>query len=144
MTITTFDARDATSFRLVGGMAPVATTHHWFLEPRWWWWQGRLGLAKAWRLNAWWKARGTYGFIYRIGEKIVALDRGAYPEKLGKWRGFRNRFTIGSFGIQAESWSVDWLGWVAVWVLFRYSTVWQWLLSKSSRVANKVMRRKGK
>jgi hypothetical protein len=38
-----------------------------------------------------------------IGEKIVALDRDAYPEKLGKWRGFHNRFAIGSFEIQAES-----------------------------------------
>jgi hypothetical protein len=44
------------------------------------------------------------------GEEIVALDRGAYPEKLGKWRGFLNRITVGSFGIQAESYSVDWLG----------------------------------
>jgi hypothetical protein len=74
----------------------------------------------------------------------VALDRGAYPEKLGKWRGFLNRFAIGSFGIQAESYSVDWLGWVAVGVLFGYSTVWLWLLNKSSKVANKIMQRKGK
>jgi hypothetical protein len=27
----------ATSFRLVGGAAPVAATRHWFLELRWWW-----------------------------------------------------------------------------------------------------------
>jgi hypothetical protein len=53
----------------------------------------------------------------------VALDRGAYPEKLGKWRGFLNRIAVGSFGIQAESYSVDWLGWVAVGVLFGYSTI---------------------
>jgi hypothetical protein len=59
------------------------------------------GLVKGW---------GTYSFIYRIGEKIVALNRGAYPEKLGKWGGFLNRFAVGSFGIQAESYSVDWLG----------------------------------
>jgi hypothetical protein len=39
----------------------------------------------------------------------VALSRGAYPEKLGKWRGFLNRIAVGSFGIQAESYSVDWL-----------------------------------
>jgi hypothetical protein len=32
--------------------------------------------------------------------KIVASDRGAYPEKLGRWRGFLDRFTVGSFGIQ--------------------------------------------
>jgi hypothetical protein len=59
------------------------------------------GLMKGW---------GTYGFIYRGDEEIVALDRGAYPEKLGKWRGFLNRFAVGSFGIQAESCSVNWLG----------------------------------
>jgi hypothetical protein len=56
------------------------------------------------------KAGGTYGFIYRTGEKIVALDHGAYPEKLGRWRGFLNRIAVGSFGIQAESYSVGWLG----------------------------------
>jgi hypothetical protein len=47
------------------------------------------------------KAGGIYGFIYRTGEKIVALDRGAYPEKLGRWRGFLNRFAVGSFEIQS-------------------------------------------
>jgi hypothetical protein len=55
------------------------------------------------------KAGGTCGFIYRDGEEIVALDRGAYPEKFGKWRGFLNRIVVGSFGIQAESYSVNWL-----------------------------------
>jgi hypothetical protein len=55
-------------------------------------------------------ARGTYGFIYRDGKEIVALDRGAYPEKFGMWRGFLNQITVGLFGIQAESYSVDWLG----------------------------------
>jgi hypothetical protein len=59
------------------------------------------GLVKGW---------GTYSFIYRDGEEIVALDRGAYPEKFGKWRGFLNRIAVGSFGIQDESYSVDWLG----------------------------------
>jgi hypothetical protein len=33
--------------------------------------------------------------------RTVALDRGAYPEKLGRWRGFLNRFAVGSFGIQS-------------------------------------------
>jgi hypothetical protein len=47
------------------------------------------------------KAGGTYGFIYGTGEKIMAMDRGAYPEKLRRWRGFLNRFTVGSFGIQS-------------------------------------------
>jgi hypothetical protein len=55
------------------------------------------------------KAAGTYGFIYRDGGEIVALDRGAYPEKLGRWRGFLNRIAVGSFGIQAESYLGDWL-----------------------------------
>jgi hypothetical protein len=44
-----------------------------------------------------------------VGKEIVALDRGAYPEKFGRWRGFFNRIAAGSFGIQAESYSVDWL-----------------------------------
>jgi hypothetical protein len=112
------------------------------LELRWWW-KSRLGLAKVWTLKAWWKAGGTYSFIYRDGEEIVALDRGAYPEKFGKWRGFLNRIVVGSFGIQAES-SVDWLGWVAVGVLFEYSTIWPRLLNRSSKVANKVMQKKGR
>jgi hypothetical protein len=82
-------------------------------------------LAKAWRQKTWWKAGGTYGFIYGDGEEIVALDRGAYPEKFGRWKGFLNRVPVGSFGIQAESYSVDWLGRV----LFRYGTVWlEWIV----------------
>jgi hypothetical protein len=34
-------------------------------------------------------------------KRIVALDRGAYPEKLGRWRDFLNLFTVGSLGIQS-------------------------------------------
>jgi hypothetical protein len=56
------------------------------------------------------KGWGTYGFIYRDGKEIVALDRGAYHEKFGRWKGFLSRIAVGSFGIQAESYSVDWLG----------------------------------
>jgi hypothetical protein len=41
------------------------------------------------------------------GKEIVALDRGAYPEKFGRWRDFLNRIAVGSFGIQAESYSVN-------------------------------------
>jgi hypothetical protein len=41
------------------------------------------------------------------GKEIVALDRGAYPEKFGRWRDFLNRIVVGSFGIQAESYSVN-------------------------------------
>jgi hypothetical protein len=40
----------------------------------------------------------------------MALDRGAYPEKFGMWRGFLHRIAVGLFGIQDESYSVDWLG----------------------------------
>jgi hypothetical protein len=45
-----------------------------------------------------------------VGREIVALDRGAYPEKFGRWKGFLNQIAVGSFGIQDESYSVDWLG----------------------------------
>jgi hypothetical protein len=48
--------------------------------------------------------------IYGTGKEIVARDRAAYPEKFGRWRDFLNRIVIGSFGIQAESYLVDWLG----------------------------------
>jgi hypothetical protein len=44
------------------------------------------------------------------GKEIMAADHGAYPEKFGRWRDFLNRIAVGSFGIQAESYSVDWLG----------------------------------
>jgi hypothetical protein len=48
--------------------------------------------------------------IYGTSKEIVARDRGAYPEKFGRWRDFLNRIVVGSFGIQAESYSVfDWL-----------------------------------
>jgi hypothetical protein len=41
------------------------------------------------------------------GKEIVALDRGAYPKKFGRWRDFLNRIAAGSFGIQTGSYSVD-------------------------------------
>jgi hypothetical protein len=43
----------------------------------------------------------------RDGKEIVALNRGAYPEKFGRWRDFLNRIAVGLFGIQAESYSVN-------------------------------------
>jgi hypothetical protein len=46
----------------------------------------------------------------RDGKEIVALNRGAYPEKFGRWRDFLNRIAVGLFGIQAESYSVNWFG----------------------------------
>jgi hypothetical protein len=45
-----------------------------------------------------------------MGMASVALNRGAYLEKFGRWKGFLNRVAVGSFGIQAESYSIDWLG----------------------------------
>jgi hypothetical protein len=45
-------------------------------------------------------------FIYGTGKLILAGDHGAYPEKFGRWRDFLNRIVIGSFGIQADSYSV--------------------------------------
>jgi hypothetical protein len=44
--------------------------------------------------------------IYGTGEEIVAGDRGAYPKIFWKWRDSVNRTVTGSFGIQAESYSV--------------------------------------
>jgi hypothetical protein len=44
--------------------------------------------------------------IYGTGKEIVARDRGAYPEKFGRWKDFLNRIVVESFGIQAVSYSV--------------------------------------
>jgi hypothetical protein len=44
--------------------------------------------------------------IYGTGKEIVAGDCGAYPKEFGKWRDSLNRTVAGSFGIQAESYSV--------------------------------------
>jgi hypothetical protein len=43
--------------------------------------------------------------IYGTSKEIVAGDRVAYPEKFGRWRDFLNRIIVGSFGIQARSYS---------------------------------------
>jgi hypothetical protein len=69
------------------------------------------------------RLEGTRGFIYGDGKEIVALDLDAYPEKFGRWRDFLNRIAVGSFGIQAESYLVDWLIRVAVGLLFGSSIV---------------------
>jgi hypothetical protein len=42
------------------------------------------------------------------------------------------------FGIQAESYSVDWLGWVAVRSLFGSSTIWPELPNGSTKVTRKT------
>jgi hypothetical protein len=44
--------------------------------------------------------------IYGTDKEIMAGDRGAYPKKFGKWRESLNRTVVGSFRIQAESYSV--------------------------------------
>jgi hypothetical protein len=44
--------------------------------------------------------------IYGTGEEIVAVDRGVYPIKFGKWRDSLDRIVVESFGIHAESYSV--------------------------------------
>jgi hypothetical protein len=44
--------------------------------------------------------------IYGTGKEIVAGDSGAYPEKFWRSRDFLNQIIVGSFGIQAESYSV--------------------------------------
>jgi hypothetical protein len=44
--------------------------------------------------------------IYGTGKEIVAENHGAYPMKFGKWSDSLNRTVVGSFGIQAESYSV--------------------------------------
>jgi hypothetical protein len=52
------------------------------------------------------RLRAPAVLIYGAGKEIVAGDCGAYPEKFGRWRDFLNRIIVGSFGIQAESYSV--------------------------------------
>jgi hypothetical protein len=92
-------------FSLVVGRTPVAAVCH-----------GALGSTstgeKAW-VGIGLEGRGLGErlgapevLIYRTGEEIVAGDRGAYPKKFGKWRDTLNRTVAGSFGIQAESYSV--------------------------------------
>jgi hypothetical protein len=41
--------------------------------------------------------------IYGTGKEIVAGDRGAYPEKFGRWRDSLNRTVVESFKIKADS-----------------------------------------
>jgi hypothetical protein len=49
------------------------------------------GLVKSW-------GAPTVLFI-GLARKIVASDRGAYPEKLGRWRGFLDQLAVESFGV---------------------------------------------
>jgi hypothetical protein len=63
-------------------------------------WQKLEGRGLGERLGA------SIVLIYGTGKEIVARDRGAYPEKFGRWRDFLNQIVVGSFGIHAESYSV--------------------------------------
>jgi hypothetical protein len=71
------------SFSLVAGTVPAAAARHQVFGSASAG-ERKFGLAKAWRQKTWWKAGGTHGFIYGDGKEIVALDRGAYPEKFGR------------------------------------------------------------
>jgi hypothetical protein len=44
--------------------------------------------------------------IYGTGEKIMAGDRSAYPNKFGKWRDSLDQTVAESFGIHVESYLV--------------------------------------
>jgi hypothetical protein len=95
----------AAPFGLVASPAPVAAACH-----------GAFGVLVLERRNLDWQRLESRGLgerlgapevlIYGTGKEIVAGDRGAYPEKFGKWRDSLNRTVIGSFGIQVESYSV--------------------------------------
>jgi hypothetical protein len=99
----------AASFSLVAGSAPVAAARlqvfgstsagEESLD-----WQRLEGKRLGERLGA------PMVLIYGSGKETVARDCGAYPEKFGRWRDFLNRIVVGSFGIQAELYSVDWFG----------------------------------
>jgi hypothetical protein len=68
------------------------------------WKEGELRLAKIRELKAWWRARGTYGFIYRSGKTDRGLKSWLWivahiPRKFGKWRGFLGQPASGSLGV---------------------------------------------
>jgi hypothetical protein len=88
------------------------------LEKKAWGWQRFEGFRLGKELGA-----PTVLFIGLV-KKIVASDRGTYPEKLGRWRGFLDRFAVGSFGIQ--SWVVfSWLARLSC--SWRAVRVWHYL-----------------
>jgi hypothetical protein len=75
-----------------------------------------LGVLVLERKSLGWQRLGSRGLgeklwapevlIYGTSKEIVAGDRGTYLKKFGKWRDYLNRTVTGSFGIQAESYSV--------------------------------------
>jgi hypothetical protein len=70
------------------------------LEKRSLYWQRLESIRLGERLGA------PAVLIYGTGKEIVVGDRGAYPEKFGRWRHSFNRIVVGSFGIQVESYLV--------------------------------------
>jgi hypothetical protein len=75
-----------------------------------------FGVLVLERISLYWQRLESRGLGERLGapevlidgtgKEIVAGDRGAYPNKFGKWRDSLNRTVVGSFGIQAGSYSV--------------------------------------
>jgi hypothetical protein len=75
-----------------------------------------LGVLVLERRSLDWQRLESRGFVERLGapevliygtsKEIMARDRGAYPEKFGRWRDSLDRTVVGLLGIQAESYSV--------------------------------------
>jgi hypothetical protein len=104
-TIATSDDRQCGSLRPLAGPTPVAAACH-----------GAFGVLVLERRSLDWQRLESKGIgerlgapevrLYGTGKEIVAGDHGAYPKKFGKWRDSLNRTVVGSFGIQAGSYSV--------------------------------------
>jgi hypothetical protein len=58
-------------------------------------WQRREGRRLGERL-------GAPTVLFKAGKEIVAADRGAYPEKFGRWRDFLNRIVVGSVELRSD------------------------------------------
>jgi hypothetical protein len=74
-----------------------------------------LRLAKIRELKAWWKARGTYGFIYRPGKADRGLKSWLWivahiPRKSEGGKVSLTSPPMGRLEFWTESYSVDWLG----------------------------------
>jgi hypothetical protein len=50
------------------------------------------GLVESW-------GHLRFSFI-GLARQVVAPDRGAYPKKIGRWRGFLDQSAVGSFGVE--------------------------------------------
>jgi hypothetical protein len=68
------------------------------------WKEKGLRLAKIRELKAWWRARGTYGCIYRPGKVNRGFESWLWivahiPRKIGRWKGFLGQPADGSLGV---------------------------------------------